>query len=142
MTYSFVNSETDYWKERQEYIPGNYKDLKPKFTAESITTDQIISTEIGKKAITVPLLHVKTEKIKYRTKKPIQVRIYEDDDLFFAENENLNVCGYGESKEKAIIDLGLHILYFFDYYAQKDNTELIDNGIRLKELYKELLIKE
>lgn len=82
------------------------------------------------------------ENKRYLTNKPIAVKIYQDEGLFFAENENLNVCGTGETSQEALVDLYLHILHFYKYYREIDEERLIGDAIRLKKLYHDLLIEE
>ncbi len=69
------------------------------------------------------------------------VKIYQDEVLFFAENENLNVCGTGETSQEALADLRLHILHFYKYYRELDKEQLVGDAVRLKELYHNLLIE-
>jgi len=59
-------------------------------------------------------------------------------DLYFAEDDNLAVCGYGETREEAVQDLNLHIKYFSQYYKKLDSGNAIGEALRLKESYKNL----
>lgn len=89
-----------------------------------------------------PIWRIQTETKKFYTPKPISVKIYQDEDLFFAENENLAVCGTGETRQEALQDLLLHIIHFFEYYKKLDESKLIGEALRLKELYQNLLVEE
>ena len=82
------------------------------------------------------------ENKRYLTNKPIAVKIYQDEGLFFTENENLNVCGTGETSQEALADLYLHILHFYNYYREINEERLTENAIKLKKLYHDLLIEE
>jgi len=82
------------------------------------------------------------ENKRYLANRPIAVKISQDEGLFFAENENLNVCGTGETSQEALVDLYLHILHFYNYYREIDEERLIGDAIRLKKLYHDLLIEE
>ncbi len=65
---------------------------------------------------TVPIWQIKSKTSTYRAKKAIAITIFKDNSLYFAENEHLNVFRYGETQGKAILDLKLHILHFYQYY--------------------------
>jgi len=82
------------------------------------------------------------ENKRYLANRPIAVKISQDEGLFFAENENLNVCGTEETSQEALVDLYLHILHFYNYYREIDEERLIGDAIRLKKLYHDLLIEE
>ncbi len=78
---------------------------------------------------------------KYVFKQPIAVKIYQDEDLFFAENENLNVCGTGDTIQEALEDLQSHIIHFYHYYKDIRNEQLLGDAVRLKEVYCNLVIE-
>ena len=139
MSTAHLLADSDIWSERKRYLPTNYVGETSEFTAEDIQPEQLFQERNINKTI-VPLWNIKTDNKIYKTKKPIKVIVYEDDGLYFAGNDNLNICGYGETKEKAIIDLGLHIIYYFNYYNKMDESELIGDGIRLKHIYSKLLV--
>ncbi|HPV39726.1 MAG TPA: hypothetical protein PKX40_01010 [Spirochaetota bacterium] len=141
MSAAYAIAENDVWSERQNYVPRSYSGAAPSFTADDIQSDRLVS-DVFRRKISIPLWNVKAEQVSYKTRKPIQVNIFEDDGLYFAENETLNVCGYGETKEKAIFDLSLHIIYYYNYYNGINEADLMDEGIRLKNLYRDLLIRE
>lgn len=89
-----------------------------------------------------PLLKIYTKTKKYYTPKPITVIISHDEGFFFAENDNLDVCGTGDTPVEALNDLCLHIIHFFEHYKKLDKSKLIGDALRLKELYKNLLVEE
>ena len=64
----------------------------------------------------IPLWSVTAQGKKYKFPKPIMVKIYLEDNLFFAESETLVVVGTGESITEAIDDLGKQIIHFYKYY--------------------------
>jgi len=142
MNPSLVESTYDVVKERMAYVPENYIDstVKEVGTASAIDPQQIFSHI--KKYQPSPMWRIYVEAKKFYTPKPIVVRIYRDEDLFFAENETLAVCGTGDAPESALQDLCLHITHFFEYYKKFDKSELIGDALRLKELYQNLLIEE
>ena len=79
---------------------------------------------------------------RFCTSKPIAVKVYREEDLFFAENENLAVCGTGTTPQGALYDLALHIIHFYEYYRNIDASKLTGEALKLKNLYQNLLIEE
>lgn len=142
MDSSLVEGTYDMIKEKMAYMPENYRSRGAieVGTAPMINPQQVFGQI--KKYQPAPLWRLYTESKGFYTPKPISVRIYREDDLFFAENENLVVCGTGDTPDKSLQDLCLHIIHFFEYYKRIDKTKLTGDALRLKELYKNLLIEE
>ena len=129
-------------KERMEYIPVNYKSTRAigVGTATAIDPQQIFANRI--KPYVAPLWRLQSKTKRFYTPIPIAVKVYRDEDFFFAENENLAVCGTGDTPQDALQDLILHIIHFFEYYKKLDDSQLAGDALRLKTLYKNLLIEE
>ncbi|MGR3173487.1 MAG: hypothetical protein ACUZ8N_02655 [Candidatus Scalindua sp.] len=132
----------DIMKEKAEDIPENY--------TRSGDSMVVTSPEINPKEVfrhqrrypPAPIMRLQENSRKFYTPKPILVETYQDEDLFFAENENLVVCGTGHTPQEALKDLCQHIMHFFEYYKNLDESNLIGDALRLKELYQDLLIEE
>ncbi len=142
MSFKLLEDTYDVIKERSAYKPENYegyKDIKVE-TAPMEKLQQIFNQRRKYQPTPIWRLHENTK--KFLTSKPIIVRIYRDGDLFFAENDNLVVCGTGYTRQEALQDLSLHIIHFFEYYKKLDKSKLIGDALRLKELYQNLLIEE
>jgi hypothetical protein len=107
--------------ERKRDLSTNYRSI---LVAEVGTTNIIDWQQIFKNKKVVYIYRLSKENKQYIINNPIAVKIYQDEGLFFAENENLNVCGTGETSQEALADLHLHILHFYK-----------------KELYHNLLIE-
>ena len=116
----------DIWSERKNFVPSSFDPCQRELaTAPNISSaDSFIYWQQQEKR-SVPIWNLKGKTTTYRTRKPIAVTIYKDDGLFFAENENLSVYGYGETQEKAMLELGLHILHFYQYYQPGNWTRLV-----------------
>lgn len=129
-------------REKMAYIPKDYVSTRAwgVETAGIINPQDVFARRI--KSYTAPMWRIQKETKKYYTPKPISVRVYQDDDFFFAENDTLAVCGSGDSPQEALQDLGLHIIHFFEYYKGLDELQLMGDAIRLKEIYKDLLIEQ
>jgi hypothetical protein len=123
------------------HIPENYRRSGDSIDATSpeINPKDVFSQQRVYKP--APLMKLQENARKFYTPKPILVNIYRDGELFFAENENLVVCGTGHTRKEALEDLSLHIIHFFEYYNKLDKSELIGDALRLKELYQNLLVE-
>ena len=134
-----VEESYDLIKERKRDLSTNYRGT---LFAEVGTTNIIDWQQIFKNKKTIYIYRLFKENKRYLANKPIAVKIYQDEGLFFTENENLNVCGTGETSQEALADLYLHILHFYNYYREINKERLIGDAVRLKELYHDLLIEE
>jgi hypothetical protein len=132
----------DMVKERAQEIPENYRPSGDSEVATSPETNPREFFNQRRKYQTAPIMKLQKDTRKFYTPIPISVNIYRDEDLFFAENENLVVCGTGSTRQEAVQDLVLHIIHFFEYYKKLDKSELTGDALRLKELYQNLLIEE
>lgn len=119
-------------------MPKGYERLKVN-DAEKVALDTFMK-QIRSTPAPVWRIHKKTK--RYCARKPIYVRIYQDGEFFFAENETLAVCGSGNSPQEALQDFGMHILHFFDYYRKLDEVRLMGDAVRLKKIYADLFFEE
>lgn len=142
MSPSLVENTYNLIGERKKELPTNYisERVETVETAPSIDPREIF-TGIKRYAPS-PIWRFGSESKKFRAKIPILVKIYRDEDLFFAENEKLVVCGTGESSREALEDFCLHIVHFFEYYRNLDKGKLTGDALRLKALYENLLVEE
>ena len=128
-------------KERLRGIPENYE----RISSSEVETAQIIDPEKifkeARKSQPAHLLRLYTKTKKFYTPKPISVKIYREEDLFFAENETLVVCGTGATVDKALQDFSLHIIHFFEYFKKLDKNKLTGDALRLKDIFENLLIE-
>lgn len=134
-----VEETYDLIKERRRYLPSNYRST---LVTEIGTTNIIDWQQVFESKKTIYIYRLFKKNKRYLTNKPIAVKIYQDEGLFFTENENLNVCGTGETSQEALADLYLHILHFYNYYREINKEQLVGDAVRLKELYHGLLIEE
>lgn len=88
-----------------------------------------------------PLLKLTIAGHTYLPSKPIGINVTQDGAWFFAENEALNVVGTGGSLEEAVLDLEHHIVHFWQYYRSLEDSQVIGDAIRLKNIFSNLLAK-
>lgn len=142
MSPSLIEDAYTEIKERLTDVPGNYKSSRVLEVGTAPGIDPLQVFRQIRKVQPAPLWRLYTKTKKFYTPKPISVKISCDEDLFFAENENLVICGTGDTPEKALEDLCLHIIHFFEYYKKLDKSKLRGDALRLKKLYENLLIEE
>lgn len=122
------------------HIPEMYTRAKWARTYTEIDPKEVFGHQ--RRCQPAPIMRLQENSRKFSAAKPILVNVYQDEDLFFAENENLVVCGTGYTPQEALKDLCQHIMYFFEYYKNLDESNLIGDALKLKELYQGLLIEE
>lgn len=133
-----VEETYELMEERKRNLPSEYRST---LVSEVETTNIIDWQQVFKNKKTIYIYSLSEKNKLYVISNPIAVKIYQDEDLFFAENENLSVCGTGDSSQEALADLRLHILHFYKYYRKIGKQQLVGDAIRLKELYGNLLIE-
>jgi hypothetical protein len=141
VAFALIQDTYEDIKERRKKIPEDYEKLTVSEVETAQTIDPLqIFKEAGKSQPACLLrLHAKSK--QFYTTRPISVKIYRDEDLFFAENETLVICGTGVTPEDALQDFSLHIIHFFEYYKNLDKSKLAGDALRLKKIFDNLLIE-
>lgn len=67
--------------------------------------------------------------------KPVQVTIFTEENNYFAENEALRIYAVGNSIKSVVDEFSQHIVYFYEYYRQKESEEVMGRAAKLKHLY-------
>lgn len=126
-------------QEKMTYIPKDYQKVTfMKIKTDSETDPLQVYSEI-RESLPIFMWRLPAKGKTLYSAKPILVRVYRDGDLFFAENETLDVYGTGDTPQNAIHDLVVHIVHFFKYYKDIDENKLMGNALKLKALYQNLL---
>ena len=129
-------------KEDARYIPENYISTGIAHLGTAASIDPLINFNERQSIYPVPIWNLQVETRKFTTPKPISVKIYREEDFFFAENDFLAVCGTGESQEEAIKDFAMHIVHFYEYYKEMNDANLTGDALKLKDIYNNLLEEE
>ena len=85
-----------------------------------------------------PLWTIPSKTKIYKVSKPIKVRIYQEENFWFVENETLVIAGTGNSREEAIDDFCRHIIHFHKYYKKLPANKVIGDAVRLKKIFETL----
>ena len=107
-----------------------WRSVKPSPSIRDLDEEQRIPD-----IIKVPLSKFVTEDSVLHCNKPVLIEIALEDGIFYAANDNLNIDAEGNSIADVIDDFSCHLEYFFNYYTNKDDNEVMGNAARLKEIY-------
>lgn len=89
-----------------------------------------------------PIWHVRYEHRCFRLVRPLLVRVRQDEDFCFAENDTLRLVGTGTNSEEALADFCLHLVHFHQYYTRIPAGEIVGEGKRLKRLFEGIFVEE
>lgn len=89
-----------------------------------------------------PIWHVRHEQRRFQLVRPLLVRVRQDEDFFFAENDTLRLMGTGTNPEEALTDFCMHLMHFQQYYTQIPSREVAGEGKRLKQLFQNIFVEE
>ena len=127
-------------RERKAYFPDEYRGIATCIgtAAQSIQPESYFYSG---RFSTAPLMEFRSEQKHYATSKPILIKVYKVEDVFFAENESLILSGTGMSRDEAVLDFVRHLDYFYNFYRHKNESDLTGDALRLKKIYQNLLIE-
>lgn len=89
-----------------------------------------------------PIWHVRQQQRCLRLAQPLMVRVRQDEDFFFAENETLRIVGTGTNTEEALVDFSMHLMHFHQYYTKISAGQLTGEAKELKRLYQRIFVEE
>lgn len=71
---------------------------------------------------------------------PVVLVVERRRDHYFAENDTLEVCGYGPTAQAAVENAVRHIAYYFHHYVSISDDRLTADAIKLKRLYMDIFV--
>lgn len=89
------------------------------------------------KEFSVPQSLFVAEGLKLRALKPVAIRVSRGQDVWFAENERLDIYATGDSKEAAIQEFRLLLVRFYCHYRSLDAQRALKRARELKQLFEE-----
>ncbi len=93
------------------------------------------------KEFSVPQSLFVAEGLKLRALKPVAIRVSRGQDVWFAENERLDIYATGESKEAAIQEFRLLLVSFYCHYKSLDAQRALNRVLELKQLFEERFVE-
>jgi hypothetical protein len=82
------------------------------------------------------------DRIRLIAKKPVIIYITRKEELWFAENEKLNIYATGADSVSAIRDFESQVIYLYDHYRSMSNDGLPQHARELKALYLYIFYEE
>ena len=71
--------------------------------------------------------------------KPLALRVTREGSRYYAENNILDIYGYGDSPQDALSDALGDITYLYSHYAALSDNDVVGHGEYLKAIFTELL---
>lgn len=65
-------------------------------------------------------------------RKPVVLQVKNEGDTYFAENNFLEICGYGDSPSQALHDAIEELAYCYDYYGNLNENEVVGHGVTIR----------
>lgn len=85
-----------------------------------------------------PLMGIIVRGARYKATSPVALAVERRGDHYFAENDTLDVCGYGPTAQAAVESAVKHLAYYFDHYLSINDDRLTADAIKLKRLYRNI----
>lgn len=135
-----TSGSSDIWEEIRSHVPENYQ-LKRALSIKTASSDlDIRESPLTERHLSIPLFALQAGSDIFRLQRPISVKIYNDEEWVFAENEALNLIGTGTTPQEAISDLQQHIIHFWNYYSDIPDESLTTDALQLKRIYSDRFV--
>jgi len=136
MSLAQINESYLIRQERLSFFPKNFKrELTVVPTASELDTHARFS---GASIVKVPVWVFSASGMALKARKPVSVKVFMGENLFFAENETLDIFATGETREEAVRAFNEHLIYFYNHYRKLGWDRVTGEAKRLKRLYEDL----
>ena len=117
--------------------PKGYKRQSVMESGESAS----FSLELPDK-IAVPAFTFVLDNIRLNTVKPVTIYVSKGEELWFAENDKLNIYANGRDSVEAINDFTEQLIHFYKHYKSSSEDELLQYARALKQTFLENFVEE
>lgn len=117
--------------ERYESIPAPFQ-LSDKPTQSLRATDSL-PYYLRPEHTVMPLWDLIIDDEVVRPAIPVGIKLRQEGDLFFAENDSLSIYAYGESPEEAVADFKATAAFFAHEYRATPADGVIGLAVKLRE---------
>ncbi|MEI7449587.1 MAG: hypothetical protein WCJ75_08170 [Desulfomonile sp.] len=76
-----------------------------------------------------------------QARKPVTIYVAQGENLWFAENDRLDIYATGATADTAIREFEAHLLSFYRHYAALGTSEGMGEALRVKKLFQESFIE-
>ena len=83
----------------------------------------------------VKLFIFKSGEISLHAKECVEIGITKGEELWFAENEELDIYATGSDPDAAIKDFTLQLIHFYRHYMSLPDDRLLKHARKLKSIY-------
>jgi hypothetical protein len=114
---------------------------RPKWTGEintiqdSIIGEEHIQERLRERFGKIPKLEFSGPNIILKAEKFVTINIRREDDLWLADNEQLDIHAFGHTTDEAIKEFELLLLHYYEHYKKIGASEALPEAFRLKLLY-------
>jgi hypothetical protein len=114
------------------------EDVAERFTVKRIDPETGDLPEFsGYRESRVPLRKFHADDMTLQPVKPLTIRVSKGEELWFAENDKLDIFAVGESPEEALSEFSKHLIYFYRHYRSKSENELMGRALELKRVFED-----
>lgn len=139
MNLNYINESYAYRDECLDFIPEHFKkDMPSVLTGSGI---EVRPASLDFSYIKIPFWQFSTKSDVIISTKPVSVKIWKGESLFFAENENLCVFATGDNKAGAIASFCEQLVHFYRHYTKLRDDQVTGEAFRLRKIYKSVFRK-
>lgn len=80
----------------------------------------------------VPGSQFSSQGLRLRAKPPVTIRISQGEEMWFAENDRLNIHAAGQDQEQALQEFETLIIHFYKYYRALEDEKALRGARELK----------
>ncbi|MBI5366502.1 MAG: hypothetical protein HZA54_05665 [Planctomycetes bacterium] len=125
----------------QPIIPSGFERADVSFGGAS--AEPRCEPEIGEDRIpgVIQLLNFTGSGVHLVARRPIGVRVWREDDDYFALNETLNLSAMGPTPSEAVRNFEHELVYFYRCYQGLAQTQVMGLARQLKQQFAELFVE-
>jgi hypothetical protein len=128
------------WSERVDTggeAPDERHKLPPHRTIRVKTAEGLSFEAPRSQQDKIAIAIVRGHGLKLKACRLVTVKFSKGEELWFAENEKLDIYAEGETREKALREFQLLLTHYFKYYKELDRSRGMGEALRLKSLFEE-----
>jgi hypothetical protein len=113
----------------EERIPNGWR-LTP------VSETDLKPTELTPPAVLkVPVRRFRSASGAVQSRKPVEVRFTQEENIFIASSDTMNIHAAGQTIESALQDFTDQLVYFYRYYRRLSEADVIGVAARLRQIY-------
>ena len=70
--------------------------------------------------------------------RPVVLQVKIEGGTYFAENDFLEICGYGDTASEALDDTIKDLAYYYEYYGNLNENEVTGHGVTIRNRFLKL----